>query len=203
MKIKLCGLTRPCDVAWANETRPDFAGFVFAGVKRRISPQLAGILRRQLHVSIAAVGVFADAAAAEIAALVRDGTIQWVQLHGHEDEKYIENLRRLTDAPLIQAFAVNSPVDLRRAQASSADYILLDSGSGGTGRPFDWSLLPSLERPFFLAGGISLHNVQEAARRRPFAVDVSSGIERDGHKSRTKIKQFMAFARAAARQEGL
>ena len=64
MKIKLCGLTRPCDVAWANETRPDFAGFVFAGVKRRISPQLAGILRRQLHVSIAAVGVFADAAAA-------------------------------------------------------------------------------------------------------------------------------------------
>ena len=196
-KIKLCGLTRPRDIEWANALTPDFVGFVFARKsKRYISPQNAQKLREKLNQSINAVGVFVNEAPEAVAALLNDGTIDVAQLHGGEDEDYIKALRLLTDRPLIQAFRVDGPADLERARASSADYILLDNGAGGTGTAFDWALLKGFDRPCFLAGGLGPDNVARAVKDvRPFAVDVSSGIETDGAKDYQKMAAFVNAVR--------
>ncbi len=197
--IKLCGLTRICDITWANEVRPDYAGFVFAGTKRRISGDMARQLRYLLDETIPAVGVFADEPIEHIASLVRQEIIQMVQLHGHEDETYIQELRRDAAVPIIQAFSVKTQSDAEKANGSSADYVLLDNGSGGTGQTFDWDLLRFIGRPYFLAGGLHPGNVAAAvAALRPYAVDVSSGIETNGVKDREKIRQFVMQARLAA-----
>ena len=196
-KIKLCGLTRPRDIEWANALTPDFVGFVFARKsKRYISPRNAQKLREKLNQSINAVGVFVNEAPEAVAALLNDGTIDVAQLHGGEDEDYIKALRLLTDRPLIQAFRVDGPADLERARASSADYILLDNGAGGTGTAFDWALLKEFDRPYFLAGGLSPENVVRAVKAvHPFAVDVSSGIETDGAKDYQKMAAFVNAVR--------
>lgn len=198
-KIKLCGLSRPCDIDAVNALLPDYIGFVFAKKSRRyVAPEKAKALREALNPAIKAVGVFVREEPEVVAGLLNSGVIGLAQLHGGEDEAYIARLRALTDRPLIQAFRVEAPADLDRARASSADYILLDNGAGGTGAAFDWSLLAGFDRPYFLAGGLGPGNVAEAvAALRPFAVDVSSGIETDGYKDISKMKAFVMAARAA------
>jgi phosphoribosylanthranilate isomerase len=192
-RVKICGLRRECDIAYANRLLPDYIGFIFAKKSRRyLTPETAAQLKARLDGRIKAVGVFVDAPAAEIAALAQAGTIDLVQLHGHEDAAYIRALRESVSLPLIQAFRVDTPDDLRRAEASAADYILLDNGAGGTGERFDWSLLQEMRRPFFLAGGLDADNAAEAiAQTHPFAVDVSSGVETDGVKDFEKMKAFV------------
>jgi phosphoribosylanthranilate isomerase len=202
VKVKLCGLKRPCDIEWANEERPDFIGLVFAGQKRRVSDELAGELRRLLRKDIPAVGVFVNDMVEHIASLVQQETIQLVQLHGQEDEAYMKELRHLVDVPLIKAFSIDTPADIDRARASSADYILVDHGAGGTGQTFDWRLLEALRRECFLAGGLNPDNVAAAVRLRPYAVDVSSGIETGGVKDRNKMREFMVQVRRV-QQEGM
>ena len=198
-KIKLCGLSRPCDIDAVNALLPDYIGFVFAKKSRRyVAPEKAKALREALNPAIKAVGVFVREEPEIVAGLLNEGVIGLAQLHGGEDEAYIARLRTLTDRPLIQAFRVEAPADLDRARASSADCILLDNGAGGTGAAFDWSLLAGFDRPYFLAGGLGPENVAEAvAALRPFAVDVSSGIETDGYKDISKMKAFVMAARAA------
>ena len=121
-----------------------------------------------------------------------------VQLHGSEDEAYIGRLRERTDKLIIRAFRVDGEEDIQRAQASTADYVLLDSGSGGTGKAFDRELLARMNRPYFLAGGLDAATVGEAVRRwRPYAVDVSSGIETDGKKDPEKMRTFVERVRCA------
>ncbi len=198
-RIKLCGLSRRCDIEAANALLPDYIGFVFAKKSRRyVAPETAKALREKLNPAIRAVGVFVREAPEFVAGLLNDGVIDLAQLHGGEDEAYIARLRALTDRPIIQAFRIEAPADLDRARASKADTILLDNGAGGTGSAFDWSLLRGFDRPYFLAGGLGPGNVAEAiAALRPFAVDVSSGIETDGCKDIEKMKAFVAAARAA------
>lgn len=191
VKIKLCGLTRRCDIEWANELHPDYVGFVFAGSRRRVTDRQAAQLRKILREDIPAVGVFVDEPIDHVAALVRQGVIQMVQLHGAEDEGYIRELRRAVSVPVIQAFSVCSPEDIQDAGKSSADFILLDHGAGGTGQAFDWSLAAALDRPYFLAGGLHPGNAAAAAELRPYAVDVSSGIETEGVKDRQKMIEFV------------
>lgn len=191
VKIKLCGLTRRCDIDWANELLPDYVGFVFAGSRRRVTDEQAAQLRNILREDIPAVGVFVDEPIDHAAALVRQGVIQLVQLHGAEDEGYIRELRRAVSAPVIQAFSVRSSEDIQAAGRSSADFVLLDHGAGGTGRAFDWSLAAALDRPYFLAGGLHPGNAAAAAELRPYAVDVSSGIETAGVKDRQKMIEFV------------
>ena len=131
-----------------------------------------------------------------MAALLDRGIIDIAQLHGKEDEAYIRRLRQLTKKPLIQAFRIDTPADVAAAQASTADYVLLDSGTGGTGTCFDWSLLQNIQRPYFLAGGLTPENVGGAvATLHPYAVDVSSGIETDGAKDKEKMTQFVRAVR--------
>lgn len=199
-KIKLCGLKRPCDIEEANILLPDYIGFVFAQKSRRyVAPERAEALREKLDARVRAVGVFVREKPETVAALLDRGVIDVAQLHGGEDEAYIKTLRALTDRPILQAFRVDGPADLERAKNSTADYILLDSGAGGTGTSFDWALLRDFDRPYFLAGGLEPGNVAAAVTAlRPYAVDVSSGIETDGLKDSTKMKAFVEAVRAAS-----
>ena len=196
-KIKLCGLKRPQDIQAANELLPAYIGFVFAPKSRRyVHPDRAEELRRMLNPGIIPVGVFVNETPETVAALLDRGIIDIAQLHGKEDAAYIRRLRQLTKKPLIQAFRVDTPADVAAAQASPADYVLLDSGAGGTGTSFDWSLLQNIQRPYFLAGGLTPENVGGAvATLHPYAVDVSSGIETDGAKDKEKMTQFVRAVR--------
>lgn len=196
-KIKLCGLKRPQDIQAANELLPAYIGFVFAPKSRRyVHPDRAEELRRMLNPGIIPVGVFVNETPETVAALLDRGIIDIAQLHGKEDAAYIRRLRQLTKKPLIQAFRIDTPADVAAAQASTADYVLLDSGAGGTGTSFDWSLLQNIQRPYFLAGGLTPENVGGAvATLHPYAVDVSSGIETDGAKDKEKMTQFVRAVR--------
>ena len=196
-KIKLCGLSRLCDIKAANELMPEYIGFVFAEKSRRyVSPGQAAKLKEQLDKDIKSVGVFVNAKPEFIVDLLGSGTIDIVQLHDGESEEYINRLRQFTDKPIIKAFSVNGERDIEEANASGADYVLLDSGKGGTGTVFDWDLIRKMNRPYFLAGGLKVSNVGDAVKKlRPYAVDVSSGIETDGYKDRSKMEMFVKEVR--------
>lgn len=195
-KIKLCGLTRPCDIKTANRLKPEYIGFVFASKsKRNVTPEKAAELKRLLAPNIKAVGVFVNENPEGVACLLNIGIIDIAQLHGDEDEAYIRQLRTLTDKPVIKAFRVKTELDIKAANESCADYVLLDSGAG-TGTAFDWKLIKSMKRPYFLAGGLDLNNVENAIKTFcPYAVDVSSGIETDGLKDKMKIAAFVDAVR--------
>lgn len=195
-KIKLCGLTRESDIAYANVLAPEYVGFVFAKNSRRcIPPENAEILRKKLNTSITSVGVFVDEEPERIADLVNRNIISMIQLHGNEDESCIRHLRRLTDAKIIKAFRIRSKADVLAANASTADYVLLDSG-GGSGELFDHSLLKGMTRPYFLAGGLTPQNVRAAVEKlHPFAVDASSSLETDGLKDMKKMTAFVKAVR--------
>jgi len=196
VKVKICGLTRPQDIEAANAEAPDYIGFVFARSRRRVTPWQALKLRDTLDPGIIPVGVFVDEAAGTILSLARDGVIDIIQLHGSEDEKYIGELKSMTDKPVIKAVAVQKKGDAQRWEQSSADYLLLDHKSGGTGQVFDWDLIGQTCKPYFLAGGLSPENVAQAIMKtHPFAVDVSSGVEANGVKESEKIKQFIRRVR--------
>lgn len=195
-KIKLCGLTRPCDIEYVNELLPEYIGFVFEPKSRRyISPEKAEVLREHLDDRITPVGVFVDEKIEIIADLIKRKIIDIVQLHGNESEQYIEDLRRVIDCPVIKAFRIESEADIVSANNSSADYVLLDSG-GGTGKVFDHSLLKDIARPYFLAGGLTPENVETAVKQlKSFAVDVSSSLETDGFKDKIKMTAFVNAVR--------
>ena len=199
VKVKLCGLRRAEDIAFANEAKPDYIGFVFAPKSRRaVTAVEARALRNQLSAGIIPVGVFVNQPVELVAQLLNHGVIDWAQLHGQEDETYLAALHKLTAKPILQAFRVETQADVVRAVASSADGILLDNGAGGTGETFDWSLVRECARPFFLAGGLTPENVAEAiAQVRPYAVDTSSGVETAGWKDREKMRRFVQAVRAA------
>ncbi len=195
-KIKMCGLRRKEDIEAVNELRPDYVGFVFfPGSKRYITPEKAKELKAGLAPGIRTVGVFVDEKPENVAWLLEEGVIDIAQLHGNEDEAYLESLRGLTEKPMIQAFRIRSEADIQRAITSSSEEILLDAGAGD-GRTFDWSLLAKVKRPYFLAGGLNPENVSGAVRTlNPYAVDVSSGIETDGFKDKEKMRAFVREVR--------
>ena len=195
-KIKLCGLKRPCDIAYANELMPYYIGFVFAPKsKRYVTFDEAEKLRKQLNDGITPVGVFVNETIENIEYLVERNIISTVQLHGSEDNEYIRNLRRNVSCPIIQAFRINTEKDAAEAEKSEADYILLDSG-GGTGKTFEHSLIRNIKRDFFLAGGLDNENVYDAILKyNPYAVDASSSLEADGVKDKNKMTAFVNAVR--------
>ena len=195
-KIKLCGLSRIEDIELANQLAPEYVGFVFwEKSKRNVSLEQARLLREKLEESILSAGVFVDADMEYILTLVQAGIINIVQLHGHEDEAYIRDLRKLVDCPIIKAFCIRNDEDMELANISSADMVLLDSGMG-TGVTFDWRRLKLVSRPYILAGGLNPSNIVEAVTTLyPFGVDVSSGIETDGLKDPAKMREFVRLVR--------
>jgi phosphoribosylanthranilate isomerase len=200
MRIKICGLFREQDIDYVNEACPDYIGFVFTKSPRQVSPPLAQHLRFRLANSITPVGVFVKAPIDDIASLYHNGTISAAQLHGGEDESYITQLKNKctmkSKSTQITVIKVIKFEELKKGKptATAADYYLLDSGAG-SGKSFDWKILNNikLNKPWFLAGGIDLKNIEKAISLKPFAIDISSGAETDGIKDREKILQLTAI----------
>ncbi len=195
-KIKLCGLSRIEDIQAVNELLPDYIGFVFYKKSfRYVSKEKAARLKEELDPKVKAVGVFVDEDPQFIKELAQEKIIDIIQLHGSEDDDYVRNIKAETGAMILQAFKLKTNEDVQRANSSKADYILLDSGMG-TGQPFDWELLKGIKREYFLAGGLLPENVKEAIRvTKPFAVDVSSGIETEKLKDADKMRTFVENVR--------
>jgi phosphoribosylanthranilate isomerase len=189
-RIKMCGLRREVDIEYANRLCPEYIGYVFAqSSKRYVQPEKAAELTKKLDKSIIPVGVFVDSPIDEVIEIVRSGAVRAVQLHGEEDEDYIAKLKKLGIC-VIRAFKVRSETDIKAAEESIADYVLLDSGQG-SGETFDWSIIGEIKREYFLAGGLTADNATEAIQRlHPYAVDASSCLETDGFKDLGKMKAF-------------
>ena len=196
MRIKICGLFREQDIDYVNEARPDYVGFVFTESRRQVSHVFAKCMRSRLLDGIVPVGVFVNAEIEDIAALYSGGVISIAQLHGTEDEDYISRLKEATGSNK-EAVPVIKTVICKRAEkltlpVSKTDYYLVDSGAG-SGKAFNWELLKTqkTEKPWFLAGGVNIDNIEQAIDLNPFAVDISSGAETDGIKDRKKILELI------------
>lgn len=194
-KIKICGLTRECDMEYINEAAPDYIGFVFAKSRRQITGGQARILRQQTAEGIQAVGVFADAEFEIVERLVQCGTIDIVQLHGAESPFYAEKIKKRTGAAVMKAICMREnsipAYALKDYESAGVDYFLFDGGSGN-GIAFDWSRIPRTSCPYFLAGGLHVGNVEAAIREtEAYALDMSSGVETNGVKDRDKILEVI------------
>lgn len=194
VKVKICGLKREEDILAANQAKPDYIGFIFAKKsKRYVDPDQAAQLKQTLAPDIQAVGVFVNEPIEEVVRICQQGTIDLVQLHGDEDQAYVDSLKDQVGQKIIQAISV---ADKLQIKASNADYLLFDSVSasrGGSGKVFDWQVISDYtDKPFFLAGGLGVENIEEALKVvQPFAVDASSSLETDGYKDPEKMQAFV------------
>lgn len=200
-KIKLCGMFRDCDIDYVNEAKPDYIGFIvmFPKSHRNIDLETALRLKSRLSPDIKSVAVSVNAPVEQFAEFAQSGAADLLQCHGSENAEYIARLRELTNVPIIKAVKVTTAADIVAAQTLNADYLLLDSGTG-SGKTFDHSLIDrdKIRVPFFLAGGLTPENLGQAIRDiRPFAVDLSSGIETEKLKDREKILAAVKEARNA------
>ena len=190
---------RMADIEAVNDALPDYVGFVFAESRRKVGFDEAAAMKALLDPSIQAVGVFVNAEIGDIVRLCENGVIDLVQLHGDEDADYIKTLKEAVSCSVIKAVRVQSPEQVLGAGALSCDYLLLDTYSksayGGTGESFDYALIPALSKPYFLAGGLHAGNIEDAARQKPFCLDVSSGVETDGMKDAIKIQEIVKIVR--------
>ncbi len=198
-KIKICGLTREQDIDTVNIAMPDYIGFVFARSRRQIDEKKAGMLKACLNPLIKAVGVFVNEEIENIVKLCNSRTIDIIQLHGDENEDYIRRLRDCIANKIIKAIRVKDRKDIEKAIVFSCDYLLLDTYVegiyGGIGKPFDWSVISDVNKPYFLAGGINSENIVQAIEQLgPYCIDVSSGVETNGYKDHGKIMDIVARA---------
>ena len=201
-RIKICGLTRAQDVRAAVDHGADAIGFVFyASSPRAVSIAQAAQLVALLPPFVASVGLFVNATEDDINCVLERVPLQLLQFHGDEAEADCARFGR----PWIKAARMRAGVDLVEFASfhPGASGVLVDAfveGYGGGGKTFDWSLIPQgFGRPLVLSGGLDPDNVVDAVRRiRPWAVDVSSGVESDkGIKDTAKIAAFIAGVRDA------
>ncbi len=204
-KIKICGITRVEDIEIVNEFSPDFIGFIFSvsegRFRRQISVLKAKKLRSMLKATIKAVGVFVDEPIEFIEKICNEGIVDFVQLHGKEDNCYIQNLSERVKMPIIKAVHVKSTEQIYEAQKLCCQYLLLDTAyddmAGGGGKNFNWEIIPkNLEKPFFLAGGLNADNIPLAVKKvNPYCIDLSSSVETDGFKDRKKVEEVIEKVR--------
>ena len=190
--VKLCGMRTEKDVAEAVRAGADLIGMVLTpGFRRSVPLGLAVKMARLVPRNVITVGVFVDSPAEEVISTSRILGLGMVQFHGREDDQYMAYIREALRVPVIKSFVIYDEQDIEEAERSTADYVLLDSGKG-SGQTFDWSLVKPLGRRMVLAGGLTPDNVKEAVTKlRPYAVDVSSGIETGGVKDPIKMKAFV------------
>jgi phosphoribosylanthranilate isomerase len=203
MIIKICGITTMEEALAVEEYGADWIGFVFAPSRRQIAlEQAAKICQRLSHVK--KVGVFVDAPLASVAEAVQCCALDLVQLHGQESASYCEQV----SVPVIKAVHIGESVPV--FLPGKVDWLLFDTVSagqrGGTGKAFDWQSYYGLRKeakvPVLLAGGLTAHNVGEAIERfHPDGVDVSGGVETEGLKDLTKIREFIAAVRSGGGEE--
>lgn len=212
-RIKICGLTRPQDVHSAVEAGADAVGFVFYPKSPRfIDAVAAGRLIAQIPPFVSAVGLFVNATVEEVRAVVAQAPISLLQFHGDETPADCAAIASAVNRPFIRAIRVKADMQAADLLKYESDYraastlftgLLLDAfvdSYGGSGKVFDWSLIPENIAPrVVLSGGLSAQNATDAVLRvRPYAVDISSGVEQDkGIKDAAKICAFIAAVRAA------
>jgi phosphoribosylanthranilate isomerase len=201
VKIKICGLTRVEDVQAAVEAGADAIGFVFTASPRRISIDKAIELSAYVPGGVLRVGLFLDQDRSEIEKVTGSVPLDILQFHGNETEQECDRFK----LPWLKAVAMENAESVKQAVQDfpGAAGLLLDSHSkgkrGGSGKSFDWSLSRSIDKPVWLAGGLNADNVTRAIQTvRPYAVDVSSGVESEpGIKDPTRLKAFVKAVRQA------
>ncbi|MFT5590080.1 MAG: phosphoribosylanthranilate isomerase [Bradyrhizobium sp.] len=212
-RIKICGLTRDEDVAAAIAAGTDAIGLVFYPPSpRSVTATQAAMLLRHVPPFITTVGLFVNATLAEVEQVLRVTSLSLLQFHGDETPEQCAEIATAVNRPYVRAIRVGAKTiaeDLLKCEQSYRATGNLYSGLlfdtladsyGGTGKVFDWSLIPEELAPrVVLSGGLSAHNATEAVvRLRPFAVDVSSGVEiAKGIKDATAIARFIAAVRLA------
>ncbi len=201
-RIKFCGITRPEDAQAAVRLGVDALGFVFyRSSPRSVSPARACAIAARLPPFITRVALFLDPEPAQVAAVINVFKPTALQFHGSEPRKFCAGF----SLPYVKAIGMGGTADVEAAAAAYPDAaaILLDSHApgtaGGTGKNFDWDRAPRLGRPFILAGGLRPENVASAILAlRPYAVDVSSGIElAPGVKDVARMRAFVSEVRRA------
>ena len=204
-KVKMCGISKVETIPAVVEAKPDYMGLVFAPSKRQVTVEQAKTLVEELHkqYEIKTVGVFVNETVENLLKIAEEVKLDVIQLHGDEDEAFIQSLKECTNVEVWKAVQVRSAADAEKWIDSSADMLLFDAyhkdERGGTGEVFDWSSLDAFERPFMLAGGIDSTNVARAIRTvRPYGIDISSGVEIEGVKDNEKIKAFTNIVRTIA-----
>ena len=208
-KVKMCGISKVETIPAIIDAKPDYMGLVFAPSKRQVTVDQAKTLVEELHKqyavrynskTIKTVGVFVNETIENLFKIAEEVKLDVIQLHGDEDESFIQTLKEQSNVEIWKAVQVRSAADAEKWIDSSADMLLFDAyhkdERGGTGEVFDWSSLDEFERPFMLAGGIDSANVARAIRTvRPYGIDISSGIETEGVKDDEKIKAFTNIVR--------
>ena len=224
-KVKMCGISKVETIPAVVDAKPDYMGLVFTPSKRQVTVDQAKTLVEELHKqyanrynrdaeqysnqtlihqeSIKTVGVFVNETVENLLKIAEEVKLDVIQLHGDEDEAFIQTLKEQSNVEVWKAVQVRSAADAEAWIDSSADMLLFDAyhkdERGGTGEVFDWSSLDEFERPFMLAGGINSTNVARAIRTvRPYGIDISSGIETEGVKDDEKIKAFTNIVRTIA-----
>ena len=211
-KVKMCGISKIDTIPAVVEAKPDYMGLVFAPSKRQVTVEQAKTLVEELHKqyavrynseTIKTVGVFVNETIENLLKIAEEVKLDVIQLHGDEDESFIQILKEQSNVEIWKAVQVRSAADAEKWIDSSADMLLFDAyhkdERGGTGEVFDWSSLDEFERPFMLAGGIDSTNVARAIRTvRPYGIDISSGIETEGVKDNEKMKAFTNIVRTIA-----
>ena len=211
-KVKMCGISKVETIPAIVDAKPDYMGLVFAPSKRQVTVEQAKILVEELHKQYAVrynsetikiVGVFVNETIENLLKIAEEVKLDVIQLHGDEDESFIQILKEQSNVEVWKAVQVRSAADAEKWIDSSADMLLFDAyhkdERGGTGEVFDWSSLDEFERPFMLAGGIDSTNVARAIRTvRPYGIDISSGIETNGVKDNEKVKAFTNIVRTVA-----
>jgi len=219
-KVKMCGISKVETIPAVVEAKPDYMGLVFAPSKRQVTVDQAKILVEELHRgyakkygsdtehdkndTIKTVGVFVNETVDNLITIANEANLDAVQLHGDEDETFIQSLKERTNVEVWKAIQIRTAADTEKWIDSSADMLLFDAyhkdERGGTGEVFDWSSLDAFERPFMLAGGIDSTNVARAIRTvRPYGIDISSGIETNGVKDDEKITAFIKIVKSIGR----
>ncbi|MDU4398435.1 MAG: bifunctional indole-3-glycerol-phosphate synthase TrpC/phosphoribosylanthranilate isomerase TrpF [Veillonella sp.] len=219
-KVKMCGISKVETIPAVVEAKPDYMGLVFAPSKRQVTVDQAKILVEELNRgyakkygsdtehdkndTIKTVGVFVNETIDNLVTIANEANLDAVQLHGDEDEAFIQSLKERTNVEVWKAIQIRTAADTEKWIDSSADMLLFDAyhkdERGGTGEVFDWSSLDAFERPFMLAGGIDSTNVARAIRTvRPYGIDISSGIETNGVKDDEKITAFIKIVKSIGR----
>lgn len=205
--IKICGLRRVEDIEYANLLKPDYIGFIFATSKRQISKEEARQFKEMLSSEIKTVGIFVNQDIDDIIDISKTASLDVVQLHGDEDQIYVDKLRESLkeikrDIEVWKAIRVKNIDSLEEIKSLKVDGILLDTYSkeayGGLGESFDWDIVRGLktDTKLILAGGIDENNIKEAKGRvKPDIIDVSSGVETDGFKDYKKMKLLIERGR--------
>lgn len=204
-RIKFCGITRLEDARTAAELGVDAIGFVFVPQsKRYVRPEIAAAIRRGLPPLVSVVALFQNSDAATVRAVIEQVRPDLLQFHGNEDARFCEQF----GLPYMKAVSMEKPENLISAgnEHRKAHALLLDSqagsGQGGTGQSFNWAEVPPSVFPLVLAGGLTPDNVARGIRLvRPYAVDVSSGIENDspGVKDPERMREFVRAVRSVER----